>query len=645
MTKSKLGGFGTWLSPITADDIVAGTVGIAEAQLRGENLYWIELRPQEKGRAVVVRRRPDGSIEDVTPPPFSARTRVHEYGGGAYAVDQDTIYFANFADQRVYRQPIGASPEPITPESDLRFADLVVAPGGRGLVAVREDHTEPDREAVNTLVWLDADRIGAGTVLVEGDDFYASPRLDTEGKKLAWLTWNHPNMPWDGTELWVADVGADGTLANHAKVAGGATESVFQPEWSPDGLLYFVSDRTGWWNLYRCRDGRSEPLSPKVAEFGLPQWVFGLSNYGFASADEIVATYREGGESHLVGLDVATWQSRSIPVPHTEAGYVAVSGGVAAFVGGSSERQGELVRVDLATGEVDIVRRSSTLEMDASYRSTPETIEFPTDNNLTAHAFFYPPHNEDYEAPEGEKPPLLVLSHGGPTSSASSVLSPKVQYWTSRGIAVVDVNYGGSTGYGRAYRERLNGRWGVVDVADCIHAAKYLIEQRRADPDRVAIRGGSAGGYTTLAALTFHDLFRAGASYYGVSDLELLVRDTHKFESRYLDSLLGPYPQERELYRERSPIHAVDRLTCPVIFFQGLKDRVVPPNQAELMFEAVRQAGFPTAYVTFEGEDHGFREAENIKRALEAELYFYGRVFGFQPADDIDPVDIQNPPT
>ncbi len=633
--------YGSWKSPITSEGIVAGVVGIGTAMFDGKDIYWSETRPQEGGRSVIVRRSPDSTVADVTPTPFNARSRVHEYGGGAFTAREGTVYFANFTDQRVYRTT-GTEPEPVTPEDSMRYADFAIAPERERLIAVREDRSDKEREPVNSLVWLDPANVGAGTMAVEGNDFYSSPRFRADGTRLAWLTWNHPNMPWDGTELWVANVRSDGTLGDAELVAGGPEESVFQPEWSPDGVLHFVSDRTGWWNLYRARDGHTEALCHRESEFGLPQWVFGMSTYGFESARSIICSYHDAGRIHLARLDTESGDLAPVETPYTEIENLSVGTGQALYQGGAPDRQSELVRLDLSSGDTEVLRRSSTLEIERAFLSSPETIEFPTENGATAYAFFYPPKNDRCRAPEKDKPPLLVLSHGGPTAATDTALNPAIQYWTSRGIAVLDVNYGGSTGYGRAYRERLKDRWGIVDVDDSVNAAKYLIEAGRVDPKRLAIRGGSAGGYTTLATLTFRDLFKAGASYYGIGDLEVLARDTHKFESRYLDSLIGPYPQKADVYRSRSPINFVERLSCSIIFFQGLDDKVVPPNQAELMFEAVRQTGHPTAYLAFEGEGHGFRKAENIKRALDAELYFYSRVFGFSPADDIEPVKIEN---
>ena len=642
MAQPHVAPFGSWRSPITADLVASKFVGLDEIRLDGGDIYWLELRPAESGRSVIVRRASDGRTTDVTPPPFNVRTRVHEYGGGAFVVIEETIFFSNFADQRLYRQNPSAAPRPLTPEVDLRYADGVIDRRRGRLVCVREDHTDPDREAANTVVSLKLEGGEGGHVLVSGSDFYSSPRLSPDGSLLAWLTWNHPNMPWDGTELWVADVRADGSLGMRELVAGGSSESIFQPEWSPDGVLHFVSDRTGWWDLYQWRDGRIEPLCEMAAEFGEPQWVFGLSTYGFEGNARIICTYIDRGTSHLASIDRRTRRFEPIEVPYSDIWSLRVGAGHAVFVGGSPTEPAAVVRLDLTTRRWEVVRRSQDITIEPGYLSIPEAIELPTTHGLTAHAFFYPPKNRDYVAPAGEHPPLLVMSHGGPTGATVTTLRLMTQYWTSRGIAVLDVNYGGSTGYGRAYRQRLNGQWGIVDVDDCVNGARYLAERGVVHGNRLAITGGSAGGYTTLCAVTFRNVFKAGGCYYGVSDLEALAKETHKFESRYLDRLVGPYPDRRDLYRERSPIHFTHLLSCPVIFFQGLEDVIVPPNQSALMFEALRTKGLPTAYLPFEGEQHGFRRAENIKRALEAELYFYSRIFGFELADALEPVPIEN---
>ena len=639
MPEPKVAPYGAWKSPITSDLIVSGTIGLGRIVLDGDDTYWTEMRPAERGRYVIVRRTASGQISDITPPPFSARTRVHEYGGGSYSVLHGVVYFSNFADQRLYRLEPGAEPHPTTPELDLRYADMIFDRHHHRLICVREDHTATDREAVNAIVALGH---GEARVLAGGYDFYSSPRLSPDGRFLAWLSWRHPNMPWDGTELWTAEIAEDGALHDQRLIAGGENESIFQPEWSPDGTLVFVSDRTGWWNLYRSRDGSVEPLCPMEAEFGLPQWAFGMRTYGFASPSRAICIYIKQGIAYLGDLDIPSGNLKSIETAFSDIAGIQVSADRAVFVGASPTGMSAIVSLDLATFKTEVLRRASELVIDPGYISPPQAIEFPTTNGLTAHAFFYAPRNRDFVAPDGERPPLLVMSHGGPTAATSPALSLGIQYWTSRGIGVLDVNYGGSTGYGRAYRERLNGQWGVVDVDDCANGALYLAKQGLIDGNRLAITGGSAGGYTTLCALTFRDVFKAGASHFGVSDLEALSIDTHKFESRYSDRLVGPFPEARELYRERSPIHFTDRLSAPVIFFQGLEDKIVPPNQAEMMVEALRAKGLPVAYVAFEGEQHGFRQAAHIKRALDGEFYFYSRVFGFDPADAIEPVAIEN---
>jgi len=622
MSTPQVAPYGFWRSPITSDRIAGAVIRLGQVALDGGDVYWTELRPAEGGRTVLVRRSADGSVSDRTPAPFNVRTRVHEYGGGAYAVRDGRIVFAHDVDQRLYRQQGDAPPVPITPEGRYRYADLCLDPRRGRLICVREDHTAEGREPTTQLVSVDLDGKSVPAVLVFGADFYSSPRLSPDGAWLAWITWDHPRMPWDGTELWVARVQTDGRLGPAERVAGGPEESVLQPEWSPDGVLYFVSDRTGWWNLYRRGD--AAPLVPMEAEFGVPHWIFGQSTYGFPGPERILCAFTRQGTWRLASLDVGTRALSLFDLPYSEIGSVRVAGEQAVFLAASPTAPPSVVALDLRSGRHEVLRQATTVEEELRpYLSVPRAIEFPTEGGLTAHAFYYPPSNPDFAAPEGELPPLLVKSHGGPTSATSSALSLSVQYWTSRGFALLDVNYGGSTGYGRAYRERLKGRWGIVDVDDCVNGAQYVAEQGLADRERMAISGGSAGGFTTLAALAFRDVFRAGASHYGVSDLEALARDTHKFEARYLDSLVGPYPERRDLYQERAPVHAADRISVPVLFLQGAEDRVVPPSQTEVMVDALRARGIPTGYLLFDGEQHGFRRADNIRRALDAELFFY----------------------
>lgn len=649
MAQAQVAPYGSWKSPISSEVVATRTLGTGNPvsglrmiTLDGDDVYWLQIRPWEGGRYVIVRRTPDGRIGDVTPVPFNARTRVHEYGGGDFAVNEGRVYFSNFADQRLHRQDGDGEPIPITAKEDFRYADMVIDHRRGRLICVREDHTVSAPEPTNTLVSVALQGTSRGEVLVSGNDFYSSPRLSPDGSSLAWLTWNHPQMPWNGTELWVGELEAAGSLERAELVAGGVDESICQPEWSPDGVLHFVSDRTGWWNLYRWRDGGVEPLCEMEADFGWPHWAFGLSQYAFESGRRIVCAYAKEGIWHLGSLETAAGVLEPIETPYTEIWGVRASRGRTVFAGGCPSEPPSVVELNLDTRRWEVLHRSSDVAVEEGHLSRPEAIEFPTEHGLVAHAFYYPPQNTRYVAPAGERPPLIVMSHGGPTSSTWTTLRLEVQYWTSRGIAVLDVDYGGSTGYGRAYRQRLRGQWGVVDVEDCVNGALYLVERGEVDGDRLAIRGGSAGGYTTLCALTFRDVFNAGASYYGVSDLEALAKETHKFESRYLDSLVGPYPDRSDLYRERSPLNFAERLSCPVIFFQGLEDKVVPPDQAELMVEALRTRGVRVAYIAFEGEQHGFRRAESIKRSLDAELYFYSRIFDFELQEPAEPIAIEN---
>jgi dipeptidyl aminopeptidase/acylaminoacyl peptidase len=624
--------YGSWKSPITSDLIVAKSIGLSEIRLDGGSVYWLESRPNEAGRYVVAGRLPGGEV-DVIPQPFNTRTRVHEYGGGAWTVAGGTLYFSNDSDQRLYRLDQGAAePLPITPVGAFRYADGAIDLRRSAWIGVREDHTEPGREPQNTIVRIPvnvSDR-SAAQVLASGHDFYSSPRLSPDGRWLAYLAWDHPRMPWVGTTLYALPLDADGMPAGKPMtIAGGERESVFQPEWTPDGAaLIFVSDRTGWWNLYRCGLDtlKSEALAPMEAEFGQPQWVFGMSTYALAGAGRLVCSYVSKGLGRLGTIELSTGRLTLLDLPYSDFSSVRAQGDQVVFRAGSARIPATFVLLDLGTGKAETVKQSTAVADDpdlAQYFTRVESIEFPTEGKRTAFGLYYPAFNPDYQAPEGDKPPLLVKCHGGPTSGASSTLDLRIQYWTSRGISVLDVNYGGSTGFGREYRERLDDHWGIVDVDDCVNGARHLAEQGLVDGRRSVITGGSAGGYTVLAALTFRDYFGGGASHYGVSDLAVLARDTHKFESRYLDSLVGPYPEREDLYRERSPVFHSEQLSVPVIFFQGDEDMVVPLAQAEIMVDALRQKGTPVGYLLFTGEQHGFRKSDNIKRSLDAELYFY----------------------
>jgi len=641
---------GSWCSPFTAESLTADIVGLAECCLDGADVYWLELRPAESGRSVLVRRTADGGCADVTPAPFDVRSRVHEYGGGAYAVHDGLVVFVNESDQRIYRVDAAeqAEPTPISPVGDLRYGDLRIDRGRRLVICVREDHDPTHAEPVNTLVGLrlDGSNDDGGRVLVSGSDFVSSPELDTDGRQLAWVTWDHPNMPWDGSALWAGRLDEQGGLSDERQVAGGPREAIGNPRWAPDGQLVFLSDRTGWWNFYAVDVGEREletvALLPMEADFGRSPGRLGLSGYDFTDENLLLCTWTEQGFGRLGLLDPGSASLSPVETESTSYDSVRSSGDFAVFIASHPASPSSIVRLSLTGHGSQAMRRSTNLEFPAGSVSRCEPVEWRNANGEVVHGFLYPPTNAEFEAPAGELPPLLVHSHGGPTGMTVPGFNLGVQYWTSRGFAVLDVNYGGSTGHGREYRERLLGKWGIVDVADCAAGATALAVQGRVDPARLAIRGWSAGGYTTLCALAFTDVFQAGASHFGVADLETLARDTHKFESRYLDSLVGPYPEARDRYVERSPIHHLERLDCPMILFQGAEDKVVPPAQAQDMADAVRAKGVPVVLLMFEGGGHGFLRAETIKRTAEAELYFYGRVFGFELADPVEPVTIDN---
>lgn len=687
--------YGSWETPITSELVVRAAAGLGGVALDGDTVWWSEMRPEEGGRTQLVRWRA-GKAVDVLPAGANARTAVHEYGGGAWWVRDGRVWFAEWSDQRLHAvdtdaldadadagadgsdddgsgsgsgpdalEPVPITTEPEVPRGD-RWADGDVSADGRWLVVVRERHLDggSPAEVSNELVVLDVTGELPARVLVTGPDFVSDPRLDPDGNRLCWLQWRHPDMPWDGTELCIAEVtwGDDGPAIAAPEVVAGAPswaerggESVFQPRWCPhDGALWFVSDRNGWWNLYRRHDdGNVEAMVEIDGEIGMPQWVFGQSRYAFLDEGHVVFAYSRDGVDHLAVRAGDSHRVDDLDVPYTSIASVQSDGHHVVFVGASATAEPAVVRLRVrmrldkhgagVLGQ-EVLRRPRDLGLDPGWFSVPEPISFPTSGERIAHALFYPPTNPQVGGPAGELPPLLVLIHGGPTSAARPLLQLGTQYWTSRGFAVVDVNYGGSTGYGRAYRDQLRGRWGVVDLDDCEAAALALADDGRVDPERLCIRGGSAGGYTTLAVLAFRDTFAAGASHYGVADLEALAVETHKFESRYLDSLIGPYPDDRDLYVERSPIHHLDGFDRPLAVFQGLEDEVVPPNQSEAIVGALRRRGVPVAYVPFEGEQHGFRQAANIRRALDGELSFYAQVFGFPlPAGEaIDPVVVEN---
>ncbi len=631
--------YGSWVSPFGIDLLVTGRVSLAEVRFDGPDaLVWIESRPDDGGRQTLVRWSGAQGARDISPEGMNVRSRVHEYGGAPALVDGDLVVVSDFATGRLHRVAADRSSEPLTPDLAWRFADLVHDQPRNRLVAVREDHTAGG-EAVNALVTIGLDGSGRVDVLAAGRSFYGAPRLSPDGSHLAFLAWDHPNMPWDGTELFVAPVVEGGLLGSLERVAGSPSDWVSQPRWSPDGVLHFVAEPTGWMNLHRWVDGQVEAVTDVEAEFAYPDWQFGYRNYAFAADGTVLAIGRSRGQDRLHRIEPGS-SPEPVDLPFTELTSIDIEGDRAVLLGAGPAAFSSVVLLDLHHGAPEIVRASSSATFDPRQISPPETIEFPTTGDRTAWGLFYRPTNPGFRGPDGQRPPLIVTSHGGPTAQAFGGLAIAVQLFTSRGLAVLDVDYGGSTGYGRDYRRRLEGEWGVVDVDDCVAGARFLAERGDADDDRLAIRGGSASGYTTLCALAFRDVFGAGISYYGIGDLLAFARETHKFESRYLDRLLGPLPAAEEIYRERSPNGYADQIRCPVLILQGSEDRVVPPAEAERIVDALRERQIPHAYLLFDGEDHGFRKADSLIRAFEAELSFLAQVFGFAPADPVQPIPV-----
>ena len=640
--------FGAWESPISASEIAAGGTSLQALSASGDSVYLIESRPSEMGRQVLLRLPSRGDFSECTPSNFNTRTRVHEYGGGDYWVHEGVIFAVSFSDQRVYRiDDEESEPVAITPRSEiansLRYANGTVSSDGSTIYCVQENHLDPEH-ILNQIVCFPSDGSIDPRVIFSGTDFVSSPKISPDGLTLTWLSWDHPNMPWDGTQLHMAQINSDGGLSNRKLIAGGSEESITQPTWSPDGVLHFISDRSGWWNLYFFENEEITRLVELDADFAGPDWQFGFSSYDFMADSSVICTYKDRDRDILIKVGREDSVPEKIQNDYSSIADVSVLNDVIYFIGSSPVVPAELVSISLAENTINTLRQSREATIDASFISEAEFIEFDTTESAKSFALFYPPKHAHSQGAPDEKPPLLVMSHGGPTSATSTSYNLAIQYWTSRGIAVVDVNYRGSSGFGRAYRNALRNQWGVFDTADCIAAARFLEQRGDVDGSRMAIRGGSAGGYTTLCALTFHDVFQAGASYYGVADAEILATETHKFESRYLDQLMGPYPAARDVYVSRSPIHYADQIRAAVIVFQGLEDQIVPPAQAELMVDGLVQNKLPHVYMTFRGEQHGFRQAANIIKTLESELSFYGQILGFSPPG-ISPIEIVNQST
>lgn len=644
--------YGSWKSPISAEMLISGGKRrLNEIKAEGSDIYWLDARPSEGGRIVIMRLSADGVVSDLTPSPFNSRNAVHEYGGGAYAVRNRTVYFTNWDDQRIYVQRDDEEPQPLTDEPTIprgtRYADLTLTPNGKFLLCVRETHTDDGEEATNEIVAVNT-VTGQQTVVAAGRDFYCAPRVSAAHDGIAWTEWDHPNMPWDGNSLVSGSFNQnDATVSTTARLIDDTGESVVQPTWSHDGILHFATDRTGWWNIHHWKDGEPINLLNEQSDYGRPDWQFGFTSYAHLSEGKIAMGKGGVTDGSILTIDSESHHlPHSISVPYSEISFITAGpdSTTILFVGASPSRESAIISLDIETESCSTIYAPSDISIDPGYMSSPKHIIFPTTDEGQAHAFYYEPTNRDFTAPDDELPPLVTICHGGPTSASGTGLDLSTHYWTSRGFAVVDVNYRGSSGYGKEFRDALKGKWGIYDTDDCIAAAQYLIDQGLVDKDRVIIRGGSAGGYTTINALTFEDFFAAGAALYGIADLMVFIGDTHKFESRYLDSLVGPYPEEAQRYHDRSAINFMDQLATPMIILQGLEDEIVPPSQAEIMVDALESKGLPYAYIGFPGEQHGFRQAANIIRAQEAELYFYGKVLGFEPADDIseDVVEVRN---
>ncbi|HEY9677294.1 MAG TPA: prolyl oligopeptidase family serine peptidase [Drouetiella sp.] len=643
--------YGSWASPISAALIANGGIGLSECRFDNDNLYWLEARPADDGKRILVKLDAQNNLEDVLPNSFDVRSRVHEFGGGTYDVKNGVIVFSNVFNQRIWKSEPGTEPVPLTSKGVYRYADHCLDLKRRLVFTVREDHTFGSQEVINSIVAVSLDpseHPGFGHVVISGRDFYSSPRVSPDGKHLVWISWNHPRMPWHGCELWIAEIDQSGNILDPKKIAGGVDESVFQPEWLPNGLLTYVSDVTGFWNLYvHDVDARSSQIMiERENDFGVSQWFFNLNTYAVVSNDLIVCTYSDKGLWRLarIAMDHSNkaYELTDIETIYTEFRSFTSDGKRVVLHAAGPEDDGAVVSLDLTDNSFSVLRSSAAPSVDPRFISKPELVTFATANGDDGYAFYYPPTNPHFIGPNDELPPLLVKSHGGPACSAFSSYNLLFQYWTSRGYAVLDVNYSGSIGFGREYRKRIDGQWGVVDVSDCELAAKHLVAEGKADLERLAITGGSSGGYTSLCALTFGQTFKAGAVHFGISDLNMIRTGTHKFGSRYPESLIGPYPEQKDLWIARSPINNMHRLAVPVIFFQGLDDRIVPPDQTEAMVKAIRQKGLPVSYIAYEDERHGFKKPENIIRTIEAEYYFVSQIFGIVPADVIEPVQIEN---
>ncbi len=638
--------WGTWPSPIGAEQVAYGAPRRAESSLHNNALYWLESLADESGRVTLFRASADGAVERIVPQPFSLRSKVHEYGGGCYDFLNNRVFFVNGDDQEIYSAPLEGqdAPEPVTQASEFRYADLIADPARARLIAVAERHS--DNGVENLLVAISLD--GRIETLREGSDFYAYPRLNHDGSSLCWIEWQHPQMPWDDTDLCIAELDDIGAIVRTRKIKKAGEESIVQPLWHPNGELFFVSDRSDWWNLYRVTaDELSQNNEPDAqvivafqAEFATPLWVFRMQNYALYDEHTLFASFTENGFFYCALIDIESGETTRFDTRFGSIESVSAESGSLGFISADASSFPTVQRGEIREGRLQLQPVSRPDPIDTRFISCPRSLQFPTGDRAFAHAFFYAPYHPEVEG--NGAPPVIVLCHGGPTGQTQATLNYKIQYWTSRGFAVVDVNYRGSTGYGRRFRHALYRHWGQYDVEDCCAVVQYLGEQGLADPQRCIIKGSSAGGYTVLAALAFTQQFKVGVSLYGIGDLHLLAQDTHKFEAHYLDQLIAPYHSHKSLYSERSPLYAADAMRCALLLFQGLDDKVVPPNQAETMAKALRERGLPVALVNYIGEGHGFRKPETVQHMLEAEAYFYQRIFDLPHASGDAPIHIEN---
>ncbi|WP_420884228.1 prolyl oligopeptidase family serine peptidase [Shewanella chilikensis] len=631
--------YGSWVSPLGAAEVYGSASAIGELQSVGDAIYFSESSPAKGGKVGIKRLEKDGSITSVVAPAFGIGSRVHEYGGGDFLGIGQSLFVTKGQDQLFYRIAPNQEALALTPNG-TRHGECISYPKGSRIICVREDHRQPG-EPKASLVTINLNFSGEGDIFVDGHDFISSPAINADNTQLAWITWEHPNMPWDNTQLWLGDLNRKGQLTNIRQIAPERKGALMQPLFSPNGVLYFIADYDNWWNLYRLdAKGDIEQVTQLKAEIGGPAWKLGQHAYAFENENTLIASFNKEGDAGLLRLDLQTGVIEVLAADFADIKQVVQGADGVYFVGSRPTPERGIYKV--SGRGTELVYAPKICGLDPRYISRAVNVEFTTKGGDKAHGYFYPPVNGDYQPLPDTRPPLLMMLHGGPTASANRAYDSAIQYWTSRGFAVFELNYRGSTGFGRQYRQSLYGNWGKADVEDAVWAAGFLVDQGWVNAEKLAIRGGSAGGLSVLSALAFHDKFKAGVSYFGISDIEVLGKETHKFESRYLDQLIGPYPEMKAVYRERSPLYHLQGFNEPLLLLQGLEDKVVPPSQSQHIYKALKDKGVPTAFIGIEGEGHGFRQPHNKILALESELVFYGMVFDFTPAGTLPALKLDN---